>query len=169
MADFAIIKDYLEAGSYATILLGLPVAIWQFIRSTRKEESDREYGTYNALDEKYIEFQRLCLEHSNLDIFDIPDAGAMSKKDIDKKQELIAFTMLFSIFERAYLMYYEQDNDLKARQWTGWHEYIIDYCKRENFRVAWEISGKTFDTQYQSFMQNLLDQCFSGKDLNRNP
>src|SRR5690349_8105402 len=134
MPDFATIKDYLEACSYATILLGLPVAIYQFVRSSRKEEADREYGTYNALDERYLEFQAICFEHPHLDIFDIPDDSPRSQSELDKKQELIAFTMLFSIFERAYLMYHEQDNELKARQWTGWNDYIVGYCRRANFR-----------------------------------
>jgi len=159
MPDFLVIKDYLEASSYVIILLGLPIAIYQFVRATRREALDREYGTYNALDEKYLEFQRLCFDHPDLDIFDIQDETSRTLSSEEKKQETVAFTMLFSIFERSFLMYYDQDSAIKARQWTGWNDYIVSYCRRKNFRDAWAISGETFDTQYQEFMADLIKQC----------
>ena len=168
MPDLLTIKDYLEAASYLSIILGLPAALYQFIRAKRKEELDREYGTYNALDEKYIEFQKLCFDLPTLDIFDIPDSSARELSELEKKQELIAFTMLFSIFERAYLMYFDQDGNLKAKQWTGWNDYIASYCRRQNFRDAWESSGNTFDTDYQKFMTDILsgNECRPASDAN---
>jgi hypothetical protein len=150
------VKDVLEALSYLTILVGFPLAIYQFWRAARKEALDREYGTYNALDEKYLEFQRLCLENPRLDIFDISDPKPNGLTPEEEKKELIAFTMLFSIFERSYLMYSAEDSNLKARQWTGWNEYISAYCKRDNFRRAWQVSGNTFDTDYQNYMAKMI-------------
>lgn len=153
-----LIKDYLETCSYIVVLLGVPVAIYQFVRATQKEAADREYGTYNALDEKYIEFQKICFDHPALNIFDISDRAPKELSEEEKKQELIAFTVLFSIFERAFLMYHDQDSDIKARQWTGWNDYILSYCSRKNFRDAWGISGQTFDTKYQEFMLSLMPE-----------
>lgn len=149
-------KDVLEAISYLTIVLGLPAALVQYRRKSLKEQQDREYGTYNALDEKYLEFQRMCFAHPHLDIFDIPDASPHQLTDDERKQELIAFTMLFSIFERAYLMYGDQSSRIKRQQWTGWQEYLTDFCARENFRRAWRISGNTFDTTFQAFVESMV-------------
>ena len=160
MKHLALAKDILECLSYLTILLGFPIAIYQFRRSALKEELDREYGTYNALDEKYLEFQQLCLLNPRLDIFDIQDGQATTLTPEEEKKEIIAFTMLFSIFERSFLMYSDQDTEIKLRQWSGWREYILGYCKRDNFRKAWAISGQTFDTNYQEFMDQLLKECF---------
>lgn len=152
-------KDYLEALSYLTVLLGLPLALHQFWKTARREQLDREYGTYNALDEKYIDFQNLCFQNPRLNIFDLQDQQPAELSEEEKKQQLIAFTILFSIFERAYLMYSDQDSDIKARQWTGWRDYIQSYCQRDNFKHAWALSGNTFDTNYQEFMEATIREC----------
>lgn len=150
------LKDVLELLSYAVILLGIPVGLIQCYRTARKEQLDREYGTYNALDEKYLEFQNLCLEHPNLDIFDVPDTKVSILSSDQRKQELVALTILFALFERAYLMYSDQSTKIKERQWTGWEQYIESYCHRAKFRQAWELSGSTFDSHFQDYMKTRL-------------
>lgn len=146
---------HLEVLTRLVVLLGIPTGLYQYWRKIRYERRDRDYGTYNALDEKYIDFQRLCLDHPELDVFDIPDAttpAELSKEH--KKQELIAFTLLFSIFERAFLMYRDRSRRVRAKQWTGWEAYLLSYCKRPNFRGAWDISGHTFDDDFQNCMRD---------------
>lgn len=139
--------------SQLTIIFGFPIVISQYLIAKKKEKKDREYGTYNSLDEKYLEFQKLCLEFPRLDIFDIQDYGPSRELSVEeKKQELILFTILFSIFERAFLLYYDQNSEIKKRQWSGWNNYINCYCNRENFRSAWELSGSTFDTKFEKYM-----------------
>lgn len=140
------------------VILGFPLAYIQFKRAKQKEKRDREYGTYNALDEKYLEFQKLCLQYPHLNIFDIPDTKSSKLSEEQTKQELILFTMLFSIFERAYLLYSDQNSIIKKRQWLGWDSYIRSYCARENFLKAWEISGSTFDTSFESYMQANIEE-----------
>ena len=49
---------YLDAISKLIIILGFPLAFIQYMRTKHKEKQDREYGTYNSLDEKYLEFQK---------------------------------------------------------------------------------------------------------------
>jgi hypothetical protein len=156
---FSAVVSAFELLSYIAVCLGIPVAIWQFRRAAQKEQADREYGTYNALDEKYLEFQQLCLEMPRLDVFDLADPSPVSLTPLEKKQELVAFTMLFSIFERSFLMYADQSTSIKKRQWMGWERYVMDYCARGNFRSAWRLSGNTFDTAYQTFMEQCLERA----------
>lgn len=146
-----------EALAHLVVLIGVPVGLLQFALKTRKERRDREYGTYNALDEHYLDFQKMCLQYPNLDVFDIPDATPLELSSEDQKRELVAFTLLFSIFERAFLMYKDQSRTMRLRQWTGWHQYIESYCGRENFRQAWRTSGRTFDVDFQAYMAGLVD------------
>jgi len=156
MNYFLMVKDICEVLSYLAVIVGIPIAIHQYRQAKKKEQADREYGTYNALDEKYLEYQSICLEHPELDIFDIGDSTAPTLSEQQKKEELIAFTFLFSIFERAYLMYNDQSTRVKKRQWSGWEEYIESYCKRDNFRRAWQTSGNTFDSEFQKYMKKQL-------------
>ncbi len=150
--------DYLDAIGKTVVILGLPLAYFQYKRTKRKEKKDREYGTYNALDEKYLEFQKLCLDHPYLNIFDIPDKAPEKLNAKQEKEELILLTMLFSIFERAYLLYSDQYSDIKKKQWVGWDSYIKSYCKRENFLRAWEVSGSTFDTDFEKYMEMNIEE-----------
>lgn len=143
---------YIDILSKLMVILGFPLAYIQYRRTKRKERRDREYGTYNALDEKYLEFQRLCLNYPHLNIFDIPDDSLPPPTKEQVREELILFTMLFSIFERAYLLYSDQSSAIKKKQWVGWDSYIKSYCERENFINAWKISGSTFDTDYEHYM-----------------
>lgn len=153
---FSELTQILEALSYLTVIIGLPTAVIQYRRKTQKEQADREYGTYNALDEKYLEYLSVCYNSPELDIFDVADSRPSPASELDKKRELIAFTILFSTFERAFLMYHEQSDEIRQRQWTGWFEYIQQYCRRENFQRAWRTSGATFDSEFQKFMTNEL-------------
>jgi len=150
-------KDIFELLSYVTVTVGGPVAITQYRRTKHREQQDREYGTYNALDEKYLQFQTMCFEHPELDIFDVPDTAPKVLSDEQAKQELIAFTQLISIFERAFLMYHDQSTKIKIAQWTGWDEYIRHYCQRQNFIYAWEMNGTTFDLDFENYMESIID------------
>nr|CBX28143.1 unknown protein [uncultured Desulfobacterium sp.] len=69
------------------------------------------------------------------------------------RQEQVLFLILISILERAYLMYHDQSTDIKKRQWTGWVEYIRDYCRKENFRRRWPTLGPQFDKGFVTFME----------------
>jgi len=65
---------------------------------------------------------------------------------------VLGMILLVSIFERAFLMYYDHEDSVRQRQWSGWHAYIRDYCKRANFRDAWLDIGEQFDTDFHVFM-----------------
>jgi hypothetical protein len=149
-------KDFLEFGSYLAVVLGVPAALVQYVRATLKEQKDREYGTYDELDDKYLDYQRLCLENPELDIWDIPDDLPKVLSQVERKRELQVFTVLFSIFERAYLMYSDMSSEVKRTQWHGWEEYIRSYSKRENFSRAWKQGGSTFATDFTRYMDALI-------------
>ena len=149
-------KDFLEVLATIVVLGGVPFGLYKYVDAVKKEQRDREHGTYNALDEKYIMYQEVCLKNPKLDIFDIPDAQPASLNPEEKKKEVIAFTILMSIFERSFLMYSDKSDSIKEQQWQGWEEYITKFASRDNFKKAWEISGETFDTRFEEFMNGVI-------------
>lgn len=146
-------RDYLQIVSYLAVVFGIPWGLYQHYRAVKREQLDRERGTYDALDEKYLEYQRLCLAHPTLDVFDLPLSPRSPLSPQEERQELIILTMLMSIFERAYLMYSDQSSSIKHQQWSGWDEYIQSFCSRESFRKTWKASGKTFDKRFEDYMR----------------
>ena len=135
-------------------IAGLFFAIAAYRRATEKEQIDRQRGTYDSLDEKYLEFLQLSIEHPELDIFERPIGTVPELTDSTQQtQQLAAFNILLSIFERAFLLYKDEEDGLRLRQWAGWKGSMSQYAERENFRRAWSLCGDGFDTDFQTFMQ----------------
>jgi hypothetical protein len=154
-----LVNDYLQLAAHAVTILGLPLAIYLFYQEKHKERLDREYGTYNALDDKYIHFLELCLEKPDLDVFGLtlePSQG--DDPGFKRRQEQLLFTILISMLERAFLMYRDQDTKVKECQYKGWVEYMEDYCKKDNFRRQWAELGLQFDSDFVGFMNKLIDK-----------
>jgi hypothetical protein len=147
-------KKLLDPIAALVTICGLPFAIAAFRQSTKKEQLDREYGTYNSLDEKYVEFLSLSINHPELDIFETPMDRPPELSPSQIIQQLAGFNILFSIFERAYLMYKGERNEVRERQWAGWQDSIGRYTGRANFKNAWKVCGNGFDTDFQRFLQN---------------
>lgn len=44
--------------------------------------------------------------------------------------------MLVALFERAYILVYEDDMSRQQRRlWQSWEDYMRDWCEREDFRT----------------------------------
>jgi hypothetical protein len=135
-----------------TQLVGIPVAIFVYSRNKRTERLDREYGTYNALDEKYIDYLKLCMENADLDVADVPRPEIGQLTPDQRHRELVMFSILISIMERAYLMYEDKSDAIRRAQWEGWSTYISDWCRRPNFAQAAPALSQQFDKRFCDYL-----------------
>ena len=52
-----------------------------------------------------------------------------------QEQRAVLFELLISIFERAYLLVYEEKMDRQTqRLWMSWEDYMRYWCRRKDFR-----------------------------------
>lgn len=150
-------KNILDALVQLVILLGVPLSIFVYYDEKKKERIEREYGTYDALDEKYLEFLQLCLEYPDLDVmWDIPVEWKINLTPERKRQEDILFSMLIAILERAYLMYRDQSTKIKRKQWSGWSAYMRQYLLKPNFRETWMEIREQWDEDFVAYMDQLF-------------
>ncbi len=156
--DINQFKLYLEVISLSVTILGVPVAIFVYLQQKLKERRDREYGTYNSLDDKYIEFLMLCLENVDLDIYYVEKKDRNHYTAEQNHRELIIFEILISLLERAFLMYREHSSKIKKEQWNGWNQYMHDWQSRENFRRAWEKLGHQWDIHFEQHMNKIYEE-----------
>lgn len=149
------INPFLETLTYLVSILGAPIAIWLFFREKRKERLDREYGTYNTLDDKYVEFLNLCLNYPKLTMHGQPDeALALSPEEM--RQRDIIFEILVCLFERAFLMYSGQSDTIRKKQWIGWKEYMEYWMTNDHFRNAWSrFLNDQYDADFMRFMNTI--------------
>jgi hypothetical protein len=124
-----------ELLSYVVTVVGLPLAIVVFLFEQRKERENEEEEVYQLLSDNYQDFLKVALANPDLGIFSAEGAPALNQEQ--KERKLIIFNMLISLFERAYLLLYEEDmSDKQARRWHSWEDYIVEWCRRPDFRLS---------------------------------
>ena len=151
--DLQTLNDLISMWASLTVALGGPAALFRYFRTTKNEKLVIENSAYDSTDQAFQGYQRLCLENPKLDIFDVRDEKPEELTTEEKKKEVIAFTMLFSVFERAHFIYTNYKSLTVSRQWDAWEAYIEDFCSRDNFKYAWKVSGVTFDPEFQKYMK----------------
>ncbi len=156
MPTIEFIKDVAQIIYYIALSIAGPLALIAYLKARATDRLEREYKTYDELDMKFFEYQKLALQYYDLDILDIPNNDPSLAFDKKRKQEMVAFSMLFSLFERAFLMFHKQTDKFKKKQWSGWKYFLNDFIRRESIRSAWEASKQTYDTDFQKFMDGKI-------------
>lgn len=124
--------DVWELMSYVVTVIGLPLAIAVFLFEQQKERENEEEEVYQLLSDNYQDFLKVALENPDLRLFSKDATPSLS--DEQAERQLIIFSMLMSLFERAYLLLYEDKMSPKqARRWNSWEDYIQDWCANEDF------------------------------------
>lgn len=122
--------------SYVVTVIGLPLAIGVFVYEQRKERKNEEEEIYQQLSDEYADFLRLVLEHSDLHL--LRRSGPPPELNEEQRERKgVLFDLLISLFERAYLLVYEDDMSRQTqRMWLSWEDYMREWCRREDFREA---------------------------------
>ena len=121
-----------EMLSYVVTVIGLPLAIAVFLFEQQKERENEEEEVYQLLSDNYQDFLKVALENPDLRLFSKDATPSLSDEQVER--QLIIFSMLMSLFERAYLLLYEENMTPKQkRRWNSWEDYIQDWCANEDF------------------------------------
>src|SRR5205809_5623318 len=139
MTTIEFVKDIAQIVYYIALSIAGPLALVAYLKARQTDRLEKEYKTYDELDMKFFEYQKLALQYYDLDILEIPNNDPSLAFDKKRKQEQVAFAILFSLFERAFLMFNPQTDRFKKKQWSGWKRFLDDFLRRESIRSAWEL------------------------------
>ena len=121
-----------ELLSYIVTTIGFPAAIVAFLYEQKKERDNEEEEVYQLLSDNYQDFLKIALEHSDLSLFSAEHTPELTKEQ--RERMLIIFSMLISLFERAYLLLYEPKmSGQQRRRWLSWEDYMREWCRRADF------------------------------------
>ena len=135
-------------------VIGLPLAIAVFIFEQRKERDNEEEEVYQLLSDNYQEFLKIALEHPDLRLFAGEETPALSTEQ--RERMFIIFSMLISLFERAYLLLYEDAmTEKQSRRWRSWEDYMGEWCNRADFRSALPALLRGEDPEFAAYIRNL--------------
>lgn len=150
--------EWLEAFSYVVTIVGLPFAIVVFLQERRKERQNDDEELYLQLSDEYAKFLRLMLEHADLHLITRSHpATPFTSEQIERRNVL--FELLISIFERAYILVYDERMGRHAsRLWQTWADYIRDWCRRPDFRELLPVLLQGEDPDFQSYIRKIANE-----------
>ena len=125
-----------EFSFYLVETFALPFAILVFLYERRKERYVDEEEIYQRLSDEYTNFLKLVLDNSDLQLLrKHAPLAQLSEEQMERK--LALFGILVSIFERAYILVYEERMKKQTRRlWSSWEDYMREWCRRADFRQA---------------------------------
>ena len=121
-----------ELLSYIVTVFGLPLAIFSFLHEQRKERENEEEEVYQQLSDAYTDFLKLVIANPDLKLRSQASAPDLSEEQAERTR--VMFEILVSLFERAYLLAYEEKMTGKQlRRWRSWEDYMREWCRRGDF------------------------------------
>lgn len=159
---FSLLSDLLA--NLATFL-GIPLAIILFMNEKQKERHEREYETYNSLDDKYLDFMKLLIDNPDIDFFQLTNKD-IEEYQTEKRIRLISlFEYFISLLERSFLLYSDRDSEMKKLQWSGWVKYIEDCASKQGFQTMWKELGRGYyDERFCQFLETILEKKMIEKE-----
>jgi len=128
--------EWTELLSYIVTIFGFPLALGVFLYEQRKARSSEQEEIYQRLSDEYTNFLKLVLGSADLQL--------LRKREVEhelteeqKERKFTLFNILVSLFERAYLLVYEDRMDKQTRRlWQSWEDYMREWCRRKDFRAT---------------------------------
>jgi hypothetical protein len=153
--------DVWELLSYVVTVVGLPLAIIVFLVQQRKERLNEVLMVYESLSDSYLKFLRVALEHADLHLFSKAKTAALNVEQHERM--MVMFTMLISLFERAYILIYEEGaRGVQQRHWNSWKDYMREWCAREDFRDVLDSLLTGEDTEFCNYIRKLANETATG-------
>jgi hypothetical protein len=161
-SEMETVKNVAQILFYVSLSVSGPLALIEYLKARKEDRRAQEYKIYDELDNRFFEYQKLALQYHDLDILDVPSTARSQTFDKKRKQEMVAYAILFSLFERAHLMFKHQTDIFRQQQWSGWKYFLNDFIRRESVRTAWQLTKQTYDADFQTFMDQKMAEL-SGK------
>ena len=153
-----------ELFSYVVTAIGLPLAIFVFIFEKREERENDEQEVYQLLSDNYQDFLKIVLSNSDLRLFSTQASTHLS--DEQRERMVVIFSLLVSLFERAYLLLYnDKMSKSQQRRWSSWEDYMREWCQRGDFRNALNDLLRGEDPEFSRFILAMKLQSRDGDEL----
>jgi hypothetical protein len=146
-----------ELLSYIVTVFGFPLAIFAFIMEQRKERENEDEEVYQLLTADYTDFLKLVIANPDLKLRSQCEITDLTEEQRERVQVL--FEILISLFERAYLLSYEDKMTRKQqRRWLSWEDFMLEWCAREDFRKLLPRLLQGEDPDFANHIRKLAEE-----------
>jgi len=151
--------EWWEEASYVITVFWLPLATIAYFWDQSRERRNEEEELFQYLSEEYAEFQKLLLKNADLGLSFGSEQVTQNLSTEQTERRRILYDILISLFERAYMLVYEDKMDKQtARMWGSWEDYIRHWCRRIDFRQALPELLQGEDPDFASYMMAIAAQ-----------
>jgi hypothetical protein len=155
--EHLINHEFWEVASFIVTVFALPFAIFLFLYEQRKERDAEDEEAYQLLQDAYNDFLKIVLDNPDLQL----RSTTMAKNLTDEQRErtLIVFEMLVALFERAYIVSYDDDlTGVAQRRWNSWDDYMREWCRREDFYYLLPQLLRGEDPDFAAYIRRVADE-----------
>jgi hypothetical protein len=147
--------NVVEFSFYLVESFALPFAILVFVFERRKERMADQEELYQRLSDEYTNFLKLVLDNADLQLLSkLTPLKELSEEQ--KERRLALFGILVSIFERAYILVYEEKMDRQTKRlWSSWEDYMREWCLRPDFRKALPELLEGEDPDFRQYIEKI--------------
>ena len=150
------LMETMELLSYIVTVVGLPFAIMVYVLEQRAERRNEEEEIFQRLSDEYREFLKLVLDNADLKLLR-RDGTRPDLTEEQKERRHAIFGILVSLFERAYLLVYEEKMDKhNRRMWQSWEDYIREWLRRADFRDSLTEHLEGEDEEFTAYIRQLM-------------
>lgn len=157
--EFLTDGEFWEIASYVVTVVALPFGIIVYVLEQRKERQNEDEELYQRLSDEYADFQQLLLKNADLRLI----SGNVRESEMTEEQrerKTIIFDLLISLFERAYILVYEEDmSKQNQRLWATWEDYIRFWTKRADFRTSLNSLLEGEDPEFTAYMKKIASEA----------
>ena len=156
-----VLRGWELAGNIA-LVAGVPLALiaflWQALRERQNEQLElqqQQEEIYQRLSDEYVSFMKLLLQHPELKLLRETPASAFTADQLDQRH--LIFGVLVALFERAFILVYEEHMDAETRRrWLSWEDYMREWCRRDDFRQALAKHLEGEDVDFRTHLDRIL-------------
>src|SRR5258708_5515780 len=123
-----------------------------------KEGVDEEEELNQRLSDEYIGFLKLVLDNADLQLLH-RRAPLRELSEEQQERRFALFGILVSIFERAYILVYEEHMNRQTRRlWRSWEDYMREWCRRSDFRKALPELLEGEDPEFRDHIEKIAKE-----------
>ncbi|HLD08742.1 MAG TPA: hypothetical protein VJB68_01695, partial [Methylophilaceae bacterium] len=105
----------------------------------------------------YTDFLKLVIANPDLKLRSQCEILDLTEEQRERVQVL--FEILISLFERAYLLSYEDKMTRKQqRRWLSWEDFMLEWCEREDFRKLLPRLLQGEDPDFAKYIRKLAEK-----------
>jgi hypothetical protein len=146
-----------ELTSYIVTVFGLPLGIFAFIWQQRKERENEEEAVYQMLSDAYTDFLKLVMQNPDLKLRSQTMVNDLTEEQRERTN--VIFKILISLFERAYLLAFEDKMSAKqTRRWASWVDYMREWCERDDFKYTLPRLLQGEDASFSAYIQKIANE-----------